>query len=63
MFECMECGRKFYSVAAANKAAFGDNGCPGCGGSDIDLPRPKVDEHWSGDMAEMIAERRSDGAE
>lgn len=36
LFECQECGRKFYSVAAAEKAMFGDTGCPGCGGSDID---------------------------
>lgn len=36
LFECRECGRKFYSVKAAEKASFGDEGCPGCGGSDID---------------------------
>lgn len=35
-FICMECGKKFYTVAAAERASFGDNGCPGCGGSDID---------------------------
>lgn len=37
LFACMECGKKFYSAKAAEKASFGDNGCPGCGGSDIDV--------------------------
>lgn len=36
IFKCFECGKKFYTAKAAEKAAFGDNGCPGCGGSDID---------------------------
>lgn len=34
---CMECGHKFRTVAGAERAAFGDKGCPKCGGSDIDL--------------------------
>jgi predicted nucleic acid-binding Zn-ribbon protein len=34
-FKCMECGRKFRSVRAAERAA--SDGCPGCGGVDIDL--------------------------
>jgi DNA-directed RNA polymerase subunit RPC12/RpoP len=42
LFACQECGRKFYSTAAAERAL--NNGCPGCGGSDIDEapyePRP-----------------------
>lgn len=33
---CNECGKKFYSVKAAESAAFGDNGCPKCGGADIE---------------------------
>jgi len=37
LFQCMECGKKFYSVAAARRAAFGDRGCPKCGGVDIDV--------------------------
>ena len=37
MFKCMECGHEFRSVRTAEKAAFGDDGCPGCGSSDIDL--------------------------
>ena len=35
-FVCLECGHKFYSVHAAEKAAFGD-GCPSCNGSDIEV--------------------------
>lgn len=43
MFKCMECGRKFRTTRAAEKAAFGNDGCPRCGGSDIDLdPDPLV---------------------
>jgi hypothetical protein len=37
LFKCQECGRKFYSVKAAENASYGDRGCPGCGGSDIDV--------------------------
>ena len=33
----MECGYRFRTVAAAQKAAFGNDGCPKCGGADIDL--------------------------
>lgn len=36
-FICLECGHLFYSVEAAEMAAFGDEGCPGCGGSDIEV--------------------------
>ena len=36
-FACMECGHKFKTIKAAEKASFGDAGCPKCGGSDIDL--------------------------
>ena len=35
-FVCLECGQKFYSAHAADKAAFGD-GCPSCSGSDIEV--------------------------
>lgn len=33
---CQECGRRM-TTKAAERAAFGPKGCPGCGGSDIDL--------------------------
>jgi DNA polymerase II large subunit len=36
-FSCLECGHKFKTVKAAERASFGPNGCPKCGGSDIDL--------------------------
>ncbi len=35
MFRCLECGRKFKTVEAAENAA--NDGCPNCGGVDIDL--------------------------
>lgn len=35
-FVCLECGHKFYSMHAAEEAAFGD-GCPSCFGSDIEV--------------------------
>ncbi|MHB1424743.1 MAG: hypothetical protein ACYC3I_16355 [Gemmataceae bacterium] len=35
MFVCLECGRKFRTANAAERVA--NNGCPGCGGVDIDL--------------------------
>ena len=37
LFECQECGKKFFTTRAAEKASFGDLGCGGCGGSDIDV--------------------------
>lgn len=40
LFACQECGKKFYTAESANRAAFGDNGCPKCGGSDIDMWLP-----------------------
>jgi hypothetical protein len=35
MWKCLECGRRFRTVKAAERAA--NNGCPHCGGVDIDL--------------------------
>lgn len=40
-FFCQECGHKFKTVRAAEKASFSDRGCPGCGGSDIDIGPPR----------------------
>ncbi len=37
LFECQECKKPFYSVKSAERASYSDAGCPGCGGSDIDL--------------------------
>jgi len=49
-WRCQECGRKFRSVRAAQRAAFGDEGCPGCGGSDIDYSPPvhQTRRRWTG---------------
>ncbi len=35
MWMCLECHRKFKTTGAAQKAS--NNGCPQCGGVDIDL--------------------------
>lgn len=40
LFACQECGKKFYTVTAAEKASLGPDGCPKCGGSDIDEVLP-----------------------
>lgn len=42
MFACQECGRKFKTTKAAERAV--DKGCPGCGGSDIDVEQAKTDK-------------------
>jgi transcription elongation factor Elf1 len=35
LFQCQECGKKYYSAKAAERAA--SCGCAKCGGVDIDL--------------------------
>jgi hypothetical protein len=42
MWKCLECGRKFRTTNAAERAA--NNGCTGCGGVDIDLDVEKRSE-------------------
>ena len=41
-FQCLECGRKFRTLEAAERAS--SEGCPKCGSVDVDLssddPRP-----------------------
>ena len=39
-WRCQECGRKFKTARAAERASFSDRGCPKCGGSDIDFSLP-----------------------
>jgi rRNA maturation endonuclease Nob1 len=41
-WRCLECNRTFKSVRAAERAAM--NGCPKCGGVDIDLSLPVTDD-------------------
>ena len=36
-FACMECGHRFRTLKGAERAMLGPNGCPKCGGSDVDL--------------------------
>lgn len=36
-FKCAECGHEFGTVEEAERASFGEDGCPSCGGSDIEL--------------------------
>jgi hypothetical protein len=38
-FECMECGTRL-TTEEAMRAVNGDDGCPGCGGVDIDIAVP-----------------------
>ena len=38
-WQCMECG-KLMTLKAAEKASFGPDGCPRCGGADIDQAVP-----------------------
>lgn len=35
LFECLECHRKYYSAASAERATM--DGCSGCGGVDVDV--------------------------
>lgn len=36
LFKCQECSHKFYTLKTAEKAIYGTEGCPKCGGTDID---------------------------
>jgi hypothetical protein len=67
VFKCQECNRKFKTVAAAERAMNSDRGCPGCGGSDIDID-PTADPRKAtrpgggvsaGDAATRIRSRNS----
>ena len=37
-FQCLECGKVFYSIKSAERAT--EEGCPNCGGVDIDIWSP-----------------------
>ena len=47
-WRCQECGYKFRNASAAEKAAFGDDGCPKCGSSDVDESLPIQKEESEG---------------
>lgn len=64
-FYCQECGHHFRTIAGAEKAMCGPDGCPKCGGSDIDQgePEPRGDHPLGGmgfgiDYANDLAESR-----
>jgi len=40
-WQCLECGKRL-TLKAAHRAMFGADGCPKCGGSDIDLYVPET---------------------
>ncbi len=52
-FYCQECGRAFRTVAGAQRAM--DEGCPKCGGSDVDVMPPQTEAERAQD-----AQRRSE---
>jgi hypothetical protein len=61
-FYCQECGYHFKTLKAAEKASFGDDGCPKCGGSDVDIGRieqsPALDRQcheWAQEGSEAAA--------
>lgn len=56
-FYCQECGYKFRSIKSAERASFGDSGCPKCGGSDIDMgpPNPYIDYSTGKPFPEKVA--------
>lgn len=58
-FYCQECGHHFKTLKAAEKASFGPDGCPKCGGADVDLGKPDR----GSDRAEREEERRQLGGE
>lgn len=54
LFMCQECGKKFYTTASAERAT--NNGCPKCGGVDIDT---YVKSSKIGPMNDLVASLRS----
>ena len=56
MFACLECGRRFRTPRAAERAAL--EGCPECGGVDIDIvPTALALPRW--EVREAQAEERA----
>lgn len=61
-WRCLECGWRFASARSAQRAAFGDDGCPGCGGVDVDLVTDEQMERIRRDDSGGQADRVSDEA-
>lgn len=56
MWRCLECGRKFKSVRAAERAA--SDGCPHCGGVDVDfVPMQTAEDAHLQQVYEELTER------
>ena len=55
-FQCMECERIFNSINAAEQAM--EEGCPKCGGSDIDIATPKQTQSKRFDDNEPVTSLR-----
>ena len=64
MFACLECGRKFRTANAAYRAAM--NGCPKCGGVDIDVDsapsKPRAASAPAPDVLTFGSERNGEPA-
>jgi hypothetical protein len=59
MFVCLECGRKFKTAQAAEKAA--NDGCPKCGGVDIDIDDDLPADPPAQDHSDPPAPERPEG--
>src|SRR5262249_20784568 len=56
-FKCLECGRKFKTVRAAERASM--NGCPKCGGVDIDLDVSPDHQRTIDRVEELLRKRQA----
>ncbi len=58
-FACMDCGHKFRTLKAAERAAYGNSGCPKCGSTDIDLapvtPEPKAEAAYRVEVLRRVS--------
>jgi hypothetical protein len=59
-FACLECGRKFKTVKAAERAA--SDGCPGCGGVDIDIDVNASAEELERERVRRVQDRLTYGS-
>jgi predicted nucleic acid-binding Zn-ribbon protein len=60
-FQCQECEHTFYAWAPASGASFAPEGCPECGGDDIQLAHTDTDRTAQPETAaERIARVREE---
>lgn len=62
-FACNECGHRFKTIKAAERASFGPNGCPKCGGSDVQLTEKKLAAARKVSLADVVREFKAAGGE